>query len=164
MQRPEIHDDVKKAVLAWGNGGTASGCAKALAAARAKLAPQHLGQLVSEVAEVTAECAVDILNGDRSGGPKTQIGAMQLSRQAQGLLYAWVMDLKTTAKALGLSFEQWMRELDATMQRMIARAVVAENAGDSVQRVSGAGTRALPPSADAPTGIASQLAARFGTS
>jgi hypothetical protein len=160
-----VHDAVKDAVIGWGDAPNLAAAAKALAKARQKLEQPLLPQLRSEVAEVSLETMMRMLAKapTNAGEELMRVGEADLNHAQRERLSAWVLDLPLTGQALGLSIEDWHRELSAAAQRMIAMA--AAKADDNV-RLSGnaIGTlpRALPASiGDNPAGFVSQLAARL---
>ena len=175
-RRPHIDDRVKDAVRAWGGAKNIEQAARALEEARRDLPAELRPQLLSEIAEISAElmvtvlCKTDGLNPDAE--PVEVEGEALHPKQAERL-GAWLEDQKLTAKALGVEPKVWLRELEAGFTRYGKSEAGTEGEEDSApatadvaraQRLLGAKAEAFEarpdPSQSKTAGLTGLLAAR----
>ena len=125
MAVSEIDDRVKDVVRAWGGAKHLEAAADALRRGRSSLPPDLRPQLVSEIAEISAELMVTVLckpEGLDDGRAPVEVEGEALHPRQAERLGAWLEDQKLAADALGLDVDAWLRELDKGFTRFGARA------------------------------------------
>lgn len=183
-----IDERVKTAVRAWAAHDRPEKAGSALGEHRRALPAELMPQLVAEVAEISAELVVRLL--ERTDGLEppdaepVELEGLRLHPKQAERLAAWGEDQTHTVKALGLSSEAWIKAFDAAFVRLQARLgaeseAAAEEAGTlsdrsddaakaaAARRMLGAGAPRFenrPPPGNSPrAGLSGLLAAReFG--
>lgn len=120
--QPELHPDVKTAIRAWADAGELERSAEVLTGARRDLDPALLPQLRSKIAEISAECCVELLALERDvvpGKPIEVMGMALMPKQAERFV-AWAADQKATGMALGVGPQAWGRMVEAGMRRYVS--------------------------------------------
>lgn len=146
MKAAHIDEQVKAAVRAWGRAPNVEAAARALTAGRRAL-PDHLRpQLVSEIAEISAELMVNLLC--RTDGLDPSAAAVEVEGEAlhpkqAERLGAWIEDQRLTAAALGLEAQTWLQQLERGFERYGARARGEEPEGDAPSGVDPAQAKRL---------------------
>lgn len=112
------------AVRAWAAAGVEG--AAMLAEQRRALDPLLLPQLVAEVAEITAEQLVVVLDRPPSRPPRKDerpvpFLGVELSQEQGRRAAAWLDEQAELAQALALSSEQWSARLTEGMRRVLER-------------------------------------------
>jgi hypothetical protein len=110
---------VKAAVKAWGAASDLDAAAQALADARRDLDPALLPELRTEVAEISAECLVEVLALEKDvvrKDPVEILGLPLFPKQVERV-GAWLHDQAPTAAALGVDLPTWSKLLEVGMER-----------------------------------------------
>lgn len=120
MRPEDIDARVKDVVRAWARAKDVEASAKVLAAGRAELPPELRPQLVSEIAEISAELMVDLLCRTDGLDPEAEPVDVQgepLDPKQAERLGAWAEDQQRTARALGLEPKAWLDHLGRGFER-----------------------------------------------
>jgi len=121
LSGPKVHDDVKRAVLAWARAEDFTASASILKQARERLAPELLPELRSEVAAVSAETLLRVMALESRPGSESrvEVEGVPLDDHMLERLSAWREDQIGTADALGLEVDQWTRLIQAALSTTI---------------------------------------------
>lgn len=125
MRPQDVDERVKDAVRAWARAKDIEAAAKALTEGRLDLPAELRGQLVAEIAEISAELMVDLLCRTDGLDPEAEAVEVQgeaLDPKQAERLGAWAEDQRLTAEALGLEADAWLQQLERGFDRYGARA------------------------------------------
>ncbi|MCC7386424.1 MAG: hypothetical protein IT384_31590 [Deltaproteobacteria bacterium] len=145
-RRRDIDPKVKAIVLEWGRAPTLEDGEQILSRAGKRLSPAQRAVLCGEVAEINAETLDRLL--DRRDGltddePLTELFGLHLHPLQLERLSSWVHDQPRLARALGLSAEEWLGQMQGAIERYLERSSAAEAeaqaaGGDRLERGEGA--------------------------
>ncbi len=159
---------VVAAVKAWAK---AKDPASELAQQRRQLDPLLLPSLVEEIAEVTSEQFLLMLDQpENSEGPEVDFLGMPLSQSQAARVAVWLDEQAPTAEALSLTLEAWSKKLSdgfavtlASLQGVgsdKARAVGEQMKNDPLAQASKGFQGGADPRTSASAGLRGMLAAR----
>jgi len=128
-----LHPEVKAALKAWADAGELEASAKVLSAARRDLDAALLPQLRRKIAEISAECCVELLALERDvtpGEPIEVLGMQLMPKQAERFV-AWAQDQQATGLALGVEPEAWSRMVETGMRTYVDKERAAAGTNKS---------------------------------
>lgn len=118
-----VHEDVKRAVLAWAGAPDLDDAARQLAKHRRRLDAELVDELTHEIAEISAETLIELIAMERDviPGPTVEILGLALYPKQAERVAAWVEDQEPTTTALGIDPDDWGAIVERGLRKYVAR-------------------------------------------